>query len=702
MRVVISRRRRCLAAPPIASAIALAIGLLSPPRALRAQARPDSAAVLQDSSGARRLERMIIGAVRGPRSAPISETSITQKSIESRYFGQDVPLLLQGAAPSLTAYAETGNYWGYSYIRLRGIDQSRINLTIDGTPLNDPEDQVLYFADFPDLANSLGSVQVQRGAGTSSSGTASIAGSVNMETVPLATTARGTEVQLAGGSFGSRRGSVEYASGLLPSRFSFYGRVSALHTDGYREHSGVEGRSAFVSAGYFGDRDIVKFTATAGLMRDTMAYLAVPDSILETDRRYNPLTKRERDGFGERLAALSFTRLLDASSSISTTVYRIAASGNYDVEIDSLWNFNLDFTWYGVTSAWSYRRDALSVDIGVNGNTYARDHYVYVHPDLSSELYRNTGHKQDGSAFARVAYVAGRATLFSDVQGRQAEFRYSPDANAGIAGRSIAWAFLNPKAGVTVQLSAPFALYASVGRTTREPARNDMLAGFDNLDDSNVDFVGAFDRVKPERVTDVEAGATFRSASLDLQANAYSMDFRNEIAPIGALSYIGTPLRKNVGASYRRGLELDATLRAVPRVVFGLSAAASMNRIRSFTDSSSGIVRSYVGVEPLLTPHLLSSQRIQGKITRDVDVAVEGRYQSRSFLQNSGDSHFILPASQTLDASIDWRRGRRGLSLRANNLTNSKKFGSGYVSGDVSNYYVLPTRNYFVTATLGF
>ena len=121
--------------------------------------------------------------------------------------------MLQGAAPSLTAYAETGNYWGYSYIRLRGIDQSRINLTLDGIPLNDPEDQVLYFADFPDLANSLRSVQVQRGVGTSSNGTAAYAGSINMETIPLAASPRRGDVQLEGGSFGSRRASAEFADG---------------------------------------------------------------------------------------------------------------------------------------------------------------------------------------------------------------------------------------------------------------------------------------------------------------------------------------------------------------------------------------------------------------------------------------------------------------------------------------------------------
>ncbi len=164
-----------------ARAIALtALATITLTTLVHAQAAPRDTA-RTDTSRVHRLERVMISAVRGGTAAPISQKTLTQGDIAPRYFGQDVPLVLQGAAPSLTAYAETANYWGYSYIRLRGIDQSRINLTIDGIPLNDPEDQVLYFADFPDLANSLRSIQVQRGVGTSSNGTAAYAGSINME-----------------------------------------------------------------------------------------------------------------------------------------------------------------------------------------------------------------------------------------------------------------------------------------------------------------------------------------------------------------------------------------------------------------------------------------------------------------------------------------------------------------------------------------
>ena len=691
--------RRAWTLAVAASAVAITFAFAAVPR-LGAQASTDS--TRRDSTRIRRLERVTINALRGPDAAPISQKTIAQPDIEPRYFGQDVPLLLQGQAPSLTSYAETGNYWGYSYIRLRGIDQSRINLTLDGIPLNDPEDQVLYFADFPDLANSLASVQVQRGVGTSGNGTAAYAGSINMETIPLASSARGGNVQLEGGSFGSKRGSAEYASGLLPSRFAFYGRVSGLRTDGYRYHSGVEGRSLFLSGGYVGDRDIVKATVTTGTMRDTMAYLAVPESALAVDRRINPLTPRERDGFGERIAALSYTRLLGPSSSVATTAYRTSASGDYDVLIDSLYDFKLKFVWYGVTSDWTYRRDALQLDVGVNGNTYARDHASYQRPAIATPLYVNTGHKQDVSAFTKIAYHLGAATLYGDVQARRAEFRYTPDANAGIAPMSIGWSFLNPKAGVSYAVSGPLSLYASYGKNTREPARGDMFAGFDNVDTSNVAFIGALDRVKPETVHDLEAGLNYRGATLELQANLYSMNFRNEIQPIGALSYLGNPLRENVGASYRRGIEADATYRGLSRLELSANAAASTNRIRDYVDATGDTPVPYHDVEPLLTPRFLTWERAAFAATRSVSVALEGRYQSRAFLQNTSDSRFVLPAYGTLDASVAWRVGRYELLARGNNLANSAKYGSGYASGGTSYYYVIPPRNLFVTARIAF
>ncbi len=547
-------------------------------------------------------------------------------------------------------------------------------------------------------------MQVQRGVGTTSNGNAAYAGSINMETIPLAATPRNGSVQIEGGSFGSKRVSADFASGLLPDRFAFYGRVSALRTDGYRYHSGVDGRSAFFSGGYFGDRNIVKFTALTGTMKDTMAYLAVPVTDLDTNRRINPLTPQERDGFSERIAALSYTRLLTPSQSWSTTGYRISTAGDYDVRIDSatLDNLNLRFHWYGLMSTWTYHRDAFQLDVGANGSTYARDHSEFERPDLTNPVYLNTGHKQDASAFTKAAYTVGAATFFGDLQVRRAYWKYTPDVNAGIGEESISWTFLNPKAGVSYALNHSTTLYASYGKNSREPARNDMLAGFDNLDTSNVAFVGDLHRVKPETVHDVELGAKYANPIFSAEANVYSMDFRNEIQPIGALSYLGSPLRENVDASYRRGIEAEVQYRVLPRLTLSANAAASTNRIRDYIDSTGDAPVAYHNVEPLLTPRFLSYARAAFGVTRDLTVAVESRYQSRSFLGNDSNANFILPPSNQIDASAAWAVRDYEIVVRGNNLTNSKKYGSGYASGGESYYFVLPPRNVFVMLRAGF
>ncbi|HEX4469223.1 MAG TPA: TonB-dependent receptor [Gemmatimonadaceae bacterium] len=654
------------------------------------------------ASSPRALERVTVTAIRGgsaDEGTPVSQRTLTREEIEQRSFGQEVPLLLQGT-PSITSYAETGNYWGYSYTRLRGIDQSRINLTIDGIPLNDPEDQVLYFADFPDLASSLESVQIQRGVGTSSAGTASFAGSMNFETAPLAS-APEAELQLEGGSFGSKRGEAEYRSGLLSNGLAFYGRLTDLQSNGYRYHSGVLGRSGLVSAGYFGTHDVVKVMATAGLLRDTLSYLAVPDTDLTHDRRINPLQPDELDRFGEQIVSAAYTRLF-GDASLSTTLYRISSTGNYDVAIDpDLWNYHLDFVWYGLTSAWTWQRDRLRVNAGINANRYARDHYAFVRPDLVNDVYFNTGHKDDASGFAKVSYDVGRATLFGDLQARQAQFRYVPDIHADLPERSISWTFLNPHAGLTYRLTSSLSAYASYGATSREPARLDMFAGFDNLDTSNVVFVGDFSRVKPETVHDIETGVTVSTDVLHLQANLFSMDFRNEIEPIGALSYQGLPLRKNVHASYRRGIELDASYRLMPTLKASVNATLMRARIADYTDDSSG--ESFHDVEPLLTPTIVTAQRIEWSAARALTLWAEGRYTGQSQLDNTGNPNLILPAAYVVDASVALHfKSRYALEVRGNNLTDSKRYGSGYGSGNTPYYYVLPPRNVFATLQLAF
>lgn len=652
---------------------------------------------LARGDSARRVEGVLVQAIRGGEVAPIAQKIIRREAITRRQFGQDVPLLLQGATPSLIAHTETGTPWGYSYLRLRGMDQTRINITIDGVPLNDPEDQVLYFANFADLMSSVQSVQVQRGVGTSSAGTASFAGSINFETMPIARARAGGDLQLQAGAFGSQRVSASFHSGLTDQRLAVYGRAGALRTNGYRRNSGVEGRSAFVGAGWFGDRDIVKLSLLAGLLADTLSYVGATRDELARDRRFNPLDPEEDDRFTQEMLALSHTRVVSPATTVTTTLYRNSADGSYDYfDLPDRYRYNLQHWWYGVTSALTTTRGDLRVQAGVNANTYERAHRAYLEP--STTFYDNTGHKDDGSAFAKLTLVRGRTQWFGDLQGRVARFWYEPDAAAGIGSRGHTWAFFNPKVGVTRELAPGLTTFASLGLTSREPARNDLFAGDDDLNSGNVDAVGDFSRVRPESVRDLELGLTLARPDLDLAVNVFSMDFRNDIARIGAPTASGAILRRNVGESYRRGVELDAAWRGIPRLTLSGNATLSTNRIRAFTDSSGTTPVTRRNVEPLLTPRVLTTQRADWQAHERLAVSVEHRYQSRAFLDNTSRDDRVLPAFRVVDATLRATAGRFGITMRGANLANHQGFGSGAVSSSGTvRYFVLPPRSLFVT-----
>ncbi|MFN8582173.1 MAG: TonB-dependent receptor plug domain-containing protein [Gemmatimonadaceae bacterium] len=414
-RLPVVRRRSARRHPSrlIATALCLTPSVLFG-QADSSRAHPDSA---------RRIEQVLVTAIRASNLAPIAQKTVSRGELARRQFGQDVPLLLSNSSPGLTAHSESGTNWGYSYLRLRGLDQTRINITFDGVPLNDMEDQVLYFANFADLLSGVESVQIQRGVGTSTAGTASFAGSINLESEPIATRAPDGHLELQLGSFGAQRASVNYRSGLLGDRFAVGARAGILRTNGYRDHSGVRGGSAWVGAGWFGDHDIVKLTGLVGELADTLSYVGATLDELRQNRRFNPLSPDEQDRFGQQLAALSYTRIVSDAASFSTTVYRNSAGGSYDYfYLPDKYRYNLMHTWYGATSAWTYARDRWHASLGVNANTYQRAHRAY-DEIATTTLYDNTGHKSDASGFAKASYSVGRVRWFADVQARHARFR---------------------------------------------------------------------------------------------------------------------------------------------------------------------------------------------------------------------------------------------------------------------------------------
>lgn len=241
-------------------------------------------------------------------------------------------------------------------------------------------------------------------------------------------------------------------------------------------------------------------------------------------------------------------------------------------------------------------------------------------------------------------------------------------------------------------------LYASYGLNNREPARSDMLAGFDNLDTSNVTFVGPLDRVRPERARDLEVGARWYGPWWAVQANGFVMNFRNEILPVGRLTYIGTPLRTNVRSSWRRGLEADVAVVPSEWLEVGLTSTVMRGNIREFTDDESGM--RYRDVEPLLTPRFTAAPRLVVRPGRGVTVHALGQLSGQSQLDNTGNPLLRLPAHSVGNVALAWSRGTFGLALHLNNVTNTDRFAGGHVSFGEARFYVLPPRSAFLIAKL--
>src|SRR5262245_37020119 len=287
-----------------------------------------------------------------------------------------MPFLLKDV-PSVTQYSDAGNGSGYAYLFLRGIPQTRLNVTLDGVPLNEPEDSALYFVDFADFASSLESLQVQRGVGTSSVGTASYAGSVNFASVDLAERAR-LEGRVGTGSFGTTRATLGLQSGVIGPRLRFYARGSWQETDGFRDRSGVDQKSVFYGASRQDDRSFLKVFGFVGREETQLAFLAVEPAVLEQDLRFNPMSPEEKDRFGQQFVQAQYTRFLSAHTSLAGQLYYNGAGGFYriwaDPEHSQLYQYDLDWHFVGGLATFRHVEGPLDLTAGAHVNGYESDH----------------------------------------------------------------------------------------------------------------------------------------------------------------------------------------------------------------------------------------------------------------------------------------------------------------------------------------
>jgi iron complex outermembrane receptor protein len=680
------------------------------------------------SALARFSEDVTVSAVRAAADAPVSKSDIPRAEIEARNYGQEIPFLLD-QVPSLTQYADSGAAVGYSYIYLRGIPQTRMNVTIDGMPINEPEDSAFYFSDLGDFANAVDSIQVQRGVGTSTVGAPSFVGSINFASAAF--TDRPEAVVRTGvGSFGTKRLSVTLNSGSLGHGFKLYGQGATQTSDGFKHNSGVGEKSLYLGAIRGTADSFFKIFGFIGHEHTQEAFLAADEASLALDLRTNPLTPEERDQFYQRFVTAQFHRALRPGVELAVQGFYNSADGWYTIrdataEPSGLFQYGLG--WHNVGASTTLHATSAQADFtwGVYASTFESRHTRDIVSGPAD--YVNHGYKDEFNTFAKFAWSSGRWHYLGDVQLRWARFRYAGSLDLG----SIDWTFFNPKAGVRFDAVKGVSLFASVGRGGREPARSDMLQGEDN---ASVQYNLA--AVRPEQVVDGEFGVNLAARGVTAQVNGYLMSFRHEIAQTGELSEIGLPLRRNVDRSFRRGIEIDLRWHPVDALQIHHTASYSFNRIATWTQFydvydadgnwTGSTSRTLHDVAPYVTPAVLAAVSGDYTPTRAVTVGATWKYVGQSHLDNTGSAYFIAPAFTCLDlaGSFDLSRVLRAASaahprlrFQVNNaLDNHRMFPNGYsyqyfteatrtsvlTLEGTRYYYPLATRNVYVGLELRF
>jgi iron complex outermembrane receptor protein len=568
-------------------------------------------------------------------------------------------------------------------------------------PLADSEDMTTYFADFPDLARSLQSIQVQRGVGTSTVGSPSFGGSINLESIAPSSDSS-TSAEIGFGSFGTKTATVGYQSGALSAGYAFYTRLSADQSNGFRDSSGYRAHNLFISASKQNEDSQLRLTGFTAHEWTQQSFLAVDSDTLKQNLRANPFGPNDRDSFGYDLGQLQYLRALSPSTNMTASAYYQRGYGWYRLG-DS--RYGLDGLLLGSLITLSTTRGPWTANYGLHVNDFRREHTLDVTFLEPVRSYSNYGTKSEANAFAKFNYDAARWHLYSDTQLRTADFHYHGDVPID----PIRWTFFNPKLGARYDVSSTTSVYASAGLSRREPARSDLFGGEDNAS-----LPYDLHAVRPERLLDFESGWDYRGASSSIHANVYAMEFRNEIASTGELSPIGALLRRNVDRSYRRGIEVEYSWQAVQSVKLHGNANLSRNRIHTWTqfydvyDDAGNVTGSepitFHDVNPVLTPSLIVNQTIELAPSSKTTFGLTARHVGRSYLDNTNNRSFIAPAFTSFEANGAFAiRHDMSIRVQINNLLNNKRvFPSGYsylfltpqrtIEG-VSYYYPQATRN---------
>jgi len=706
-------------------------------------------------------DEVIVFATRANNKTPTTFSNISADEIAERNLGQDIPILLN-FTPSMVTTSDAGAGVGYTGMRIRGSDATRINVTINGIPVNDSESHGVWWVNMPDLATSLSNIQIQRGVGTSSNGAGAFGATINMQTngpslKPFA------EVASSVGSFNTWKANVVFNTGLINNKFNFEGRISQISSDGYIDRASSDLKSYFLTGGYYYKNTTIKAVVFGGHEKTYQAWYGTPqgrlesdeeglqavidysgeyntqeqiDNLMNSDRRFNYyLYENEIDNYNQDHYQLHFSHTVNDYFNLSISGHYTYGRGYYEQEridddfadygledvvisddtitsTDLIRRKWLENDFYGLTYSLNYHNDKLDVSFGGSYNKYNGDHFGEIiwsqyasNGSIRERYYDGVGIKKDFNSFLKANIQAtDKLNLFGDIQVRSIDFKTSGvDSDLVSYDTGGDYLFINPKLGLSYQLNQFSMLYSSYSVGNREPVRSDFIDAPNG------------ETPKHEKLNNIEAGIKSLRSKLSYEANFYYMGYKNQLVLTGALNDVGSSIRSNVPNSYRMGIELSAVYQISNNLNWAVNATFSKNKIKEYTE----VVYDYAFTDDRYIVEILhkdtdisfSPNSILGSnltyTTHGFTAQLLSKYVGKQYLDNTSNEDRIIKSYFINDLNIRYNFSALGLNdielnLLINNIFNVEYESNGYTWGYMWDSYLYQQNNYYPQAGTNF
>lgn len=704
-------------------------------------------------------DEVIINATRVSDKSGMAYTNVSAETLNKQNLGQDLPVLLN-FTPSLVSTSDAGGGVGYTGIRIRGSDASRINVTVNGIPYNDAESQGVFWVNMPDFASSVSSIQIQRGVGTSTNGAGAFGASVNINTNAFHKEAY-AELNNSLGSFNTFKNTIKIGTGLLKNKFSVDGRLSRVSSDGFVDRATSNLHSYYLSGAYFGKKSFVRANVFSGNERTYQSWNGVPEAKLRGNREgileyinrnglsekdadnllnsggrtYNSYTyKNEVDNYRQDHYQLVSSHTLSDKLTLNVNGFLVRGLGYYEQNRpqDKYSNYNLpnvitggdtltrtdvirrrwlDNYFYGSTFSLDFNSfKKLTASIGGGWNKYDGDHYGQIiwarnagNIENEHQYYFNKAVKKDFNIYGKVYYqLTAKLNAFVDLQFRKVSHTIHGEDNDLVAlSFDQSYSFVNPKAGLTYQIADQSSLYASYSMGNREPNRDDFTSATAQL------------FPKHETLHNIEAGFRTQRGIWAFSANYYLMKYKNQLVLTGQINDVGNSVRVNVPKSYRTGIELEGAVAFNKFLKWNANATFSQNKIQNFTeyiidyDTYEYKTFDHGKSDISFSPNVIAGSQFTFIPQKNLELALLTKYVGKQYLDNTSSETRKLDAYFTNDIRLTWTvkpnwAKEISFNLLVNNILNEKYESNGYTYGYYSGGALTQENFYFPQAGTNF